>query len=131
MPFMPWSDSYSVNSTLIDAQHKRLFELVNELHDAMLHGHGKDVIGKTLDATVEYARTHFSEEEKLMEKFHYPELEAHKTMHNAFIQKVYELQTEYRSGQTALSFQVMEFLKDWLNNHILKIDKRYAGYIKN
>jgi hemerythrin len=131
MPFMPWSDNYTVNSSLIDAQHKRLFELVNELHDAMLHGHGKDVIGQTLEATVAYARTHFGEEERLMEKIHYPDLEAHRTQHNAFIQKVYELQSEYRSGQTVLSFQVMEFLKDWLVNHILKVDKQYAGYIRS
>lgn len=36
MPFMEWSDTLSVNNATIDSDHKRLIELVNRLHDALM-----------------------------------------------------------------------------------------------
>ncbi len=95
----------------------------------MLAGKGRDVIGKTLAATVDYAGTHFADEENFMAKYKYPDLPAHKAEHNAFVQKVFELQSEYRAGKSTLTFATMDFLKNWLTNHILKVDKLYAVHI--
>jgi hemerythrin len=130
MPIINWTNTYSVNSSEIDKQHKKLFDLINSLHKAMVQGKGKEILGQTLDALVDYARVHFTNEEKMLAKVNYPDLPAHKVEHAAFNQKVIDLQTDYRAGKLALTLQVMDFLKNWLTNHILKVDKKYVAYIK-
>ncbi len=130
MAIMTWSDSYTVNSAAIDSQHKKLFTLVNDLHDAMMQGKGKDVLGATLDALMDYTRVHFGDEERMLEKLKYPELPNQKTEHTLFISKISELQAQHKAGKLAVTLPVLDFLKNWLVNHILKNDKKYAAYIK-
>ena len=130
MPMMTWSDSYTVNSTEIDNQHKKLFSLINDLHDAMSKGMGKESLGTTLAALVDYSKVHFADEERMLAKINYPGLAAQKTEHAAFVQRVFELQTQFRAGKVAMTITVMEFLKDWLTNHILKVDQKYASYLR-
>jgi hemerythrin-like metal-binding protein len=111
----------------MDAQHKRLVAMINDLHDAMKDGHGKESLGRTLDGLIDYAGMHFADEEKLMAKVDFAELPAHKLEHEAFVKKALKLQADFRSGEVIMSFTVMEFLKDWLVNHILKVDKKYGA----
>lgn len=126
MTLITWSDSYSVNSPEMDAQHKKLVAMINDLHDAMKDGHGKEALGRTLDGLIDYAGIHFADEEKLMVKVNFAELPAHKLEHEAFVKKAFKLQADFHTDQVVLSFTVMEFLKDWLVNHILKNDKKYG-----
>ena len=75
---------------------------------------------------IDYAGIHFADEEKLMVKVNFAELPAHKLEHEAFVKKALKLQAVFHTDQVVLSFTVMEFLKDWLVNHILKNDKKYG-----
>ena len=59
MSLIKWNDSFSVNVVKIDQEHKKLFEMVNELTDAMKAGHGKDVLGNILDRLISYTAFHF------------------------------------------------------------------------
>jgi len=61
-----WKDAYSVKVAALDNQHKKLFDLVNELHRAMRQGHGKDIAGDILLRLIEYTVHHFAGEEKLL-----------------------------------------------------------------
>lgn len=130
MAFINWEDKYSVGVPSVDTQHKKLIQFTNDLHDAMSQGKGKEVIGRTLDSLVEYTKTHFQDEEKLMEKYKYPLLSAHHLEHMGFVKKVLEFQNQFAAGTATLTVPLMTFLKDWLINHILKTDKQYAPYIK-
>jgi hemerythrin len=129
MSLFIWSDSYSVHAAGIDAQHKKLFDLINSLHAAMIQGKGKEVLEQILDGLMDYTRVHFADEEKMLEKINYPDLQAHVAEHDAFIRKAYALQTDYRNGKLALTLPVMDFLKGWLINHILKTDKKYMPFV--
>ena len=88
MAFIDWDDSFSVKVKEIDAQHKRLVDMLNELYDAMRQGKGKEVLGKIIGGLIEYTDVHFKTEEKYFDKFGYPETEAHKKEHSDFVQKV-------------------------------------------
>jgi len=129
MSLFTWSDSYSVDAPGIDAQHKKLFDLINNLHAAMIQGRGQEVIGQILDGLVDYTKVHFADEERMLEKINYPDLPAHVAEHDIFIRKAYALQTDYRSGKLAMTLPVMDFLKGWLINHILKTDKKYIPFV--
>ncbi len=129
MATFTWNDSYSVNIKKLDEQHKKLFAMIDELHSAMSSGKGKEVIGKVLDEMLEYTQTHFTTEEKLLEKHHYPHLDIQQKEHAAFIQKVSEMQQKMKNGSLTLSIEVSQFLKDWLTKHILGSDKEYAQFL--
>ena len=109
----------------IDAEHKNLVSILNQLHEAMRRGQGKDVLGSTLDSLVSYTKAHFTNEERLLQQSGYPDLVAHKREHELLTNKVLEFQRNFNAGRIGLSLDVMEFLSSWLQGHIKGTDKKY------
>jgi hemerythrin len=122
----PWREAYSVHIPQIDGQHQQLIGLINQLHAAMLQGNGAQTLGNILDDLVRYATGHFAYEESMLQQRGYPELAAHRAEHQRLIAQVYQLQKDFRSGKLLMTMQVMQFLKEWLANHILTRDMQYA-----
>ena len=125
----PWSDAYSVKIGIIDMQHKNLVGYVNELHQAMLEGHGKEKLGKILSNLIKYTHVHFGTEEKLMQSHGYPYYPQHKAEHDHLSATVVAFQDKFQRNEIGLTIEVMEFLKDWLVKHILGSDKKYAPFL--
>ena len=125
-----WNNAYSVGIPSIDAQHQNLFAIPRELHAAMTAGQGKAAMGKILDRLIQYTAAHFAQEERLMRLADYPGLETHTSEHRVLTQKVIELQHDFNSGKTALSVQMLQFLRTWLQQHIQHSDLAYAPYLK-
>jgi hemerythrin len=128
MAFIEWKDSFSVGIKEIDLQHQKLIGMINNLHDAMRQGKGKDVLGEIIKGLVDYAGTHFLTEEKYFDKFGYPEADSHIGEHTAFTQKVAEFKDGFNAGKVSLSITVMDFLSSWLRNHIKVVDKKYGPF---
>ncbi len=132
MSYIEWNDTYSVKINEIDEQHKKLISLINELHNAMSKGKSKEILESILSGLVDYTVEHFSTEEKYMDKFNYPDSLMHKKEHQTFVRQVQEYQEKLKDKNFLLSIQVMNFLKDWLLNHILGLDKKYSDlFIEN
>jgi len=129
MALFEWSNDLSVNVAEIDGQHRQLINMINELNDAMKQGRGKEVLNKTLTDLFAYAQKHFATEEGYFTKFGYPQAMSHKAKHTAFIEKVYDFKEEYGAGKLTLTLDVMNFLKDWLKNHIKGEDKKYGPFL--
>ena len=129
MPFLTWSDKYSVGVDAIDRQHQQLVNLINELHDAMLKGNGNDIMVPILDRLVQYTRVHFESEETLMRRAFYPGLDAHKREHETLTRQVVEFQQEVQNGRAMITIKVMNFLKEWLVHHILETDMKYGPHL--
>jgi len=128
MALINWSENLSVNIKGLDNQHKKLVSVINELHDAMKKGESSKVLSKILFEMAAYTKTHFKSEEELFEKYNYPDKIKHKKEHDMFVQKVDDFMTEYNSGKTNLSFELMNFLTKWLTNHIQVSDKAYSNF---
>ncbi len=128
MSLIKWDDSYSVKVTEIDQQHQKLVSMINELHDAMRQGRGKDVLGKLINGLISYTAIHFKTEEKYFDQFGYPETDSHKKEHAAFVQKISEFKDGFEKGQQSLSIDVMNFLMDWLLKHIKGVDIQYSQF---
>lgn len=123
---MEWSPSLSVEVGQIDAEHRGLVNTINELHDAMLHAKGKEVIGGIIERLARYAVHHFATEEKLMQQAHYPGYALHKAEHDAFVKKVAHFKEEFGQGKVMLTTEVINYLKEWLKHHIMETDKKYT-----
>lgn len=127
MSLIKWKEDFSVGDAEIDTQHKRLVALINELHDAMRVGKGKEVMDKVLDELIVYTQTHFRHEEKLMQSHGYNELASHTAEHHKLTQQVLDFQRQFRAGKVALTLPLMNFLKEWLTTHILTVDQKYRS----
>ena len=128
MSLIQWNDSFSVNVVEIDQQHQKLVAMINDLNDAMRQGKGKDVLGKIVNGLIVYAESHFKTEEKYFDQFGYPETDSHKKEHSDFVVKVSEFKSGFEKGKIGLSIEVMNFLSDWLQNHIKRVDNKYGPF---
>jgi hemerythrin-like metal-binding protein len=129
MNILAWSKEYSLNIAQIDSQHQKLVSLVGSLFQAMREGKGKEVLSRILADVINYTQTHFRTEEQLLSLHGYPECAGHKKEHEVLTKHALTLQERFRKGEAALTVEVAEFLKNWLVNHILKMDKHYAPFL--
>ena len=125
-----WKPSYSVQINSIDRQHQELFRLAGKLHAAMSSGETNAALANLFDALVQYTRTHFQQEEQMMQRANYPDLAAHKVQHEALLHRVHELQSQFAGGRVTISIDVLHFLKDWLAKHIMGTDQKYVPFMK-
>jgi hemerythrin len=128
MAFIKWNDSYSVHVVEIDHQHQKLVGLLNDIHDAMALGRGKDVVDSIIDGLIAYTQTHFATEEKYFELYQYPGAPEHIREHNDSVKRVLEFKGEAENCKQGLSIEVMLFLKDWLLKHIKGSDMQYGPF---
>ncbi len=126
-----WKDAYSVGFAEIDAQHKALFQIVGELHQSMLAGNAKQVLGEILARLIAYTKRHFATEERLMQAAGYPEYATHKAIHETLTKQVLDFQKDFNAGRAAMTVQILQFLKDWLQKHIANTDKRLGAYLQS
>lgn len=126
MTIFKWSDDFSVQVTEMDEQHKVLFDLINQLHQAMMSGKGNDTLATVLHGLKEYSLSHFTAEEKYMDKVRFSGLMDQKREHQGFILKVEEYERQLTEKKLGLSIDVLTFLRDWLIQHIKVSDRKYS-----
>ena len=100
---------------------KKLFNIINQLADAMRVAKGQEVIAQIVGQLIAYTRTHFQQEEALMEQAQYPELSAHQQLHRELVADVEKFQRELDEGLRPNTVAILDFLKDWLTQHIQKV----------
>jgi len=124
-----WQDDYSVKVRAMDEQHKKLFELLNELQNATASGNGHATTGEVLRRLVDYTVHHFSAEERLMEKYRFAGLPTHRGEHTVLRERVLAFQQEFDAGSAEATPELTKFLQRWLTHHILTVDQRYSDFL--
>lgn len=125
-----WSDSLAIGVTAIDEQHKLLVSYINELHRAVQQGREETVALDILDALVSYAASHFSTEEVFFTHSAYPDTERHIAIHEQFKAHVAQFRSEVEAGSATVGMDVLEFLKNWLIEHIQGTDHKIGPYVR-
>lgn len=128
MPFMKWDESFSVNVVEIDGQHRKLIEMINGFYDAQLAGE-KDALRSLLNSLADYASFHFAAEERIFARTGYPEMLAHMDEHRQFTGKVNDVMERLDSGRLVISFEITNFLKTWVAEHVKGVDKKYSAHL--
>jgi len=121
---MQWKSIYSIGIGKIDNQHKRLIQLATQLEDAVAAKNFTSEIGNTLRFLVDYTSYHFKNEEELMEQIQYPELNEHKALHKQLMTDVRQILVDLRNGKNISGVDLVNFLKNWIVEHIEKEDKK-------
>jgi HAD superfamily hydrolase (TIGR01509 family) len=131
MVHIQWKERYNIGYKEIDAQHKVLLDLLNELIDLAGGSGHPDQITNIFHRLYEYVVTHFSTEERYMRICKYPRLAEHEAQHASFIQKMIELNNAFDPEDPHLLDETLDFIKNWYIDHILKSDLDYVPSMKH
>ena len=126
-----WTDSLALGIASLDHQHRELLDNLDALQSAVRRGKGAKAALPTLRFLIEYADKHFSEEEKLMIANGYPDLPAHRTLHERFRKDCVSLMDRLADENEAsrLSVDLCFRLTEWLHGHIARIDKEMGKFL--
>jgi hemerythrin-like metal-binding protein len=132
MSFYEWSEFMSVGVPLLDSDHKALIQLINQLHDALEDKEESSVLNQIFERLVAYTEVHFAREEQVMEACGYPGISEHNKEHLRFTQDMRYMRDRYFRGEEAgVGCELLDYLKDWLNRHILIEDMAYKPYAED
>ena len=129
---LEWSDNYLVGIEELDTEHRDLINRLNELHERLYRRQGDSTrIENNLREIHDRIQHHFDMEESLMRNEDYPDYVQHKKEHDAFLHRVDNIITKYRTNPTYGFKDVLEdILQHWIRNHITSSDHELATYIK-
>ncbi len=130
LSLIEWNDAFSVGIQKIDEQHKKFFSITNLLFDSMRGAQDREVIGSVLKELQQYVVYHFKAEESLMKMYNYPNMNAHKQEHDGAIHIVNKLVLDYERGIHTVDIELLKFLSDWIQSHILQVDRKYIPYVR-
>jgi len=123
-----WTSDLITGIDLIDNQHRRIADYINQLEDAIGQ---KDThsVGVVLDELADYCLAHFGFEESLQEKAGYALAKPHKAMHETFAKRLARYQEKYSAGEDVAK-QLHDMLRTWLLHHIKRDDMAYVPVVK-
>ena len=123
-----WSKSYTLGLPDIDGQHKGLFDLINQIWVAIINNSPREATLALIQRLEHYTIAHFTEEEAFMRVMNYQDYDQHKRMHDAFIDRISRERASIENHSGGLTLDLLRFLKTWLVDHILLVDKQYADF---
>ena len=122
-----WSDDLSVGIDVIDTQHRRIVDYINQLHDIQ-DNPDRGVVGEVIENLIDYTYTHFAFEETMLEDAAYPLLDVHQKIHAQFIERIGQFKARYAAGENVAQ-NLCDMLAAWLFDHIREEDQAYAATV--
>ncbi|HMM37401.1 MAG TPA: bacteriohemerythrin [Desulfovibrio sp.] len=130
MPLLQWNQSLTLGHAEIDEQHRLLVEAINELHDRIQEGAEHQGLLDAVQGLAAYADYHFSDEERLMLRHGFPELEDHRLAHMEFRERMDACSaTIHHSDSHPTAVEMLSFLTRWLARHIQRDDRAFIDFV--
>jgi hemerythrin len=123
-----WTDDLNTGIDVIDRQHRRIVDYINDLELAKAK-QDREAVGKVLDELVDYTLSHFAFEESLQEEAGYKYCKPHKKVHDLFVRRVNEYLERFRLGDDIVD-EIHHMLTSWLINHIRRDDADYVASVR-
>ena len=131
MRLFKWSKMHAVFIPEIDAEHKNIFRLADELRQAVVGGapagHARDLLRELIAKS----EAHFAREERLMRATQYPGSAWHKKRHDTVRKRVKEFAPRIGGGDGQAAIALLEFLSGWLHDHVRLADCMMAAHVRN
>jgi hemerythrin len=131
MSLFKWSSAHSVYLPEIDAEHRAIYRLGDELHKALLAGADPAHLKPIVVNLMESLEQHFRHEERLMRAIHYTAFAWHKGQHDATRKRSRALARRIAGGDPPATGELLEFLSEWLRGHIGVADRMMSARLRN
>jgi len=129
MTVVAWDPELETGIDVIDAQHRTLFEAVNNLADSFKSGQASVQARESLGFLAKYSIEHFLTEERFMRSMGYPDLPSHRIEHGKLVSQLQTLQVRQDQGYLVTA-EVATFVADWLKHHIQEADMGYVRFTR-
>jgi hemerythrin len=129
MAYIEWREEFSVGVPSIDAQHRKLIGMINDMYDEYRGNKPASTVAKVLEEMEQYAREHFRTEEEFFDKFQYPDTKSHKNEHAVFINELGYFMKRAADSPDRIDIELLNFLREWFEQHILRKDKKYGPFL--
>jgi len=120
-----WDDKYSVDISIIDEEHKEFIDIINKAVAIKENNGNQEEVREVLYKMIKHALKHFATEETYMKKFNFPEFQLHRNEHLDFTNKTFDNLNKIIMGDYQVANEILEYLKQWLVNHIHGTDRKY------
>ena len=131
MALITWGPKLEIGIGIIDSQHRRLVDLINQLDEAIEKGRGNEVVDKTLKGLIDYTHTHFQTEQDLLKEHDYEDYDLHCREHRIFTDQIEIYRDRLDAGSLRISSNVMGYMRGWLLTHIGSSDRAYIKTLKD
>jgi hemerythrin len=126
-----WSAENEVFLAPVDAEHRDLFRIADELQDTVARNALPDEVYGHLQRLTAHVAEHFSHEEELMRGVHYPSYGWHRAQHDTVRRRLKLLVPMIEVGDKEAANLLLEFLAGWLQDHTTLTDKMMAAFVRN
>jgi hemerythrin len=117
MALLQWREEFSIGIAEVDHEHRELIDLINSLHERLVHDQARAGIGEFLGELHARISAHFALEEKIMRSRRYAGFAEHKQDHERLLDEIrdimdgYELHGRYDAGALGAA------LDAWFGEH--------------
>jgi len=126
---LKWQDSFEIGIEEADRQHRKMIDLMNDVHIMSAQSRSPHAIARALNVLIEYTKVHFSWEENLFDSHGYQKSEEHKETHKNLVDELIAHKEKIALADIAEIDKEMEQLNTWLLHHIEYSDSDYAEHI--
>ena len=131
MRLFKWSNLHAVFVPEIDAEHKNIFRLADELRQAVAGGAPAERAQAILRELIASEEDHFAHEERLMRSTQYPASDWHRGQHDTVRKRMKEFTARIEGGEGQAALLLLEFLSGWLRDHLRLADCMMAAHVRN
>lgn len=124
--YFKWEKQYTFDIKEIDEQHRYFVLILDNIYKTLLKSTPREEQGKLLRNLVNYAVIHFQTEEKYFDQFNFEGAAEHVKAHQKLKEKVLKFQSDFDQGKAEISSEILDFLEDWLVDHLATMDKKYV-----
>lgn len=124
-----WREEYNFNVRFIDDQHKYFFRTMNKLRDCINNGNCSASGTEIFFELAHYVEHFLIQEEIYFKDYQFPNYKEHKELHSDFIERFIQFQKDFESKSEKVCTDMLAYLEEWFDNHILKYDKEAIEYL--
>ncbi len=126
-----WTKAHAVYVPEVDAEHRNLFRLADELEQIALRGSGTAHVLDAARALIAAVEDHFTHEERMMRTVEYPAFAWHKAQHDTARKRARQMLPRIENGDGQAVPLLLEFLLGWLKDHTGLTDRMFGAYLRN
>ena len=123
-----WSSQLETGVDRVDHQHQTLISIINRLNAAIKSKADRTGLSLIFGQLASYTKFHFKAEEMIIAQVQKHSLEKHQLLHKDFVNKLRGYEKKFRAGETIVISDLLEYLNEWLVNHIINEDCRILGH---
>jgi hemerythrin len=131
MQHFKWSKAYAVYLPQVDAEHRNLFRMAEEIHQASRAGSEMARIQELVRPFLAAIEEHFAHEERMMKAAAVPDFDWHKMQHDTARKRTARFVEDIELGNAAAAAEMLEFLSRWLKDHLPLTDRMMGAHVRN